>query len=149
MKSAHLVSLCGSLHNDNMDIRTLEYKVNECIENRIRSLRGRHINRRKMHILNNDKFLRQLHSKYVLVPADKALNNVIVVCKKYYLEVVLREVNATTTYECVTEEYGDLVDGHSKYIWQPITWWCSLNLNACLCFIAFQSYTKTLMVQGL
>ena len=36
----------------------------------------------------------------------------IVVCKKYYLEVVLREVNATTTYECVTEEYGDLVDGH-------------------------------------
>ena len=26
--------------------------------------------------------LRQLHSKYVLVPADKASNNVIVVCKK-------------------------------------------------------------------
>ena len=48
-----------------------------------------------------------------MVPADKASNNVIVVCKKYYLEVVLREVNA---YECVTEEYGDLVDGHSKYM---------------------------------
>ena len=47
--------------------------VNECIEKMIRSLRGRHINRRKMHILNNDK---QLHSKYVLVPADKASNNV-------------------------------------------------------------------------
>ena len=29
---------------------------------------------------------------------------------------MLREVNATTTYECVTEEYGDLVDGHSKYM---------------------------------
>ena len=25
-------------------------------------------------------------------------------------------MQATTTYECVTEEYGDLVDGHSKYM---------------------------------
>ena len=62
---------------EKVDIRTLnewECKVNECIEKRIRSLRDRHINRRKMHILNNDKHLkslRQLHSKYVLVPADK------------------------------------------------------------------------------
>ena len=104
-----------------------------------------------MHILNSDKHLkslRQLHSKYVLVPADKASNNVIVVCKKYYLEIVLREVNATTTYECVTEEYGNLVDGHSKYmatnhmVVQPEFKFLPL-------FIGFQSYTKTLMVQGL
>ena len=101
-----------------MDVRTLnewESKVNECIEKRIRSLKGRHINWRKMHILHSDKHLkslRQLHSKYVLVPADKASNNVIVVCKKY-LEVVLREIKTTTTYECVTD---DLVDKHSEYM---------------------------------
>ena len=35
----------------------------------------------------------------VLVPTDKAANNVIVVCKKYYLEVVIKEITATTTYE--------------------------------------------------
>ena len=29
------------------------------------------------------------HSKYVLVPAGKAAQNVIVACRKYYLEVVL------------------------------------------------------------
>ena len=28
---------------------------------------------------------------YILVPADKASNNIIVVCKKYYVEVVLNE----------------------------------------------------------
>ena len=95
---------------------------------------SRHIN---MHILNSNK---QLHSKYVLVPADKASNNVIVV---YYLEVVLREIKTTTTYECVTEEYDDLVDKHSEYmaanrmVVQPER------------FIGFQSYTKALMVQGL
>ena len=38
------------------------------------------------------------HNKFVLVPADKAANNVIVVCKKYYLEMVLDELNTTQTY---------------------------------------------------
>ena len=63
---------------------------------------GIYINRRKKHILKNEKHLKslqELHSKYVLVPADKASGNVIIVCKKHYLEVVSEEVNATTTYE--------------------------------------------------
>ena len=72
----------------------------------------------------------------------------IVVCKKYYLEVVLREVNATTTYECVTEEYGDLVDGHSKYmatnhmVVQP-------EFKCLPLFYWLPKLHKTLMVQGL
>ena len=36
--------------------------------------------------------------QFVLVPADKAANNVIVVCKKYYLDVVLNELSTTDTY---------------------------------------------------
>ena len=35
------------------------------------------------------KYLSELHEEYVLVPADKAVNNVSVVCKKYYLDVVI------------------------------------------------------------
>ena len=44
-------------------------------------------------------YLHELQSKYVLVPADKAANNIIVVCKKYmyYLEVVLKELRMTST----------------------------------------------------
>ena len=40
------------------------------------------------------------HKEYVLVPADKATNNVIVICKKYYLEVILKELdrNVSNTY---------------------------------------------------
>ena len=53
---------------------------------------------------------------YVLVPADKASSNIIVVCKKYYLEVVLGEVNDSTTYEHVTEDYSKLVSGHLKFM---------------------------------
>ena len=107
---------------ERVDIRALnewECKVNECIERRIRSLKSKHINRRKKHILKSEKHLKslqELHSKYVLVPADKASGNVIVVCKKHYLEVVLEEVNATTTYEHFAENYSKLVNEHLKFM---------------------------------
>ena len=55
---------------------------------RIVLLRAKHINRRKQHVLKSRKHLQHLHelqSNYVLVPADKAANNVIVVCKKILL----------------------------------------------------------------
>ena len=46
--------------------------------------------------------LANLHEKFVIVPIDKASNNVAIVCKKYYAEVLLREVGKiggeSTTY---------------------------------------------------
>ena len=51
-----------------------------------------------------------------MVPADKASGNVIVVCKKHYLEVVLEQVNATTTYEHFAENYSKLVNEHLKFM---------------------------------
>ena len=78
---------------EKMDVRILnewEFKVNECVKKRIASF----INRRKGHVLRNKQHLRsleELHSKYVLIPGEKAAQNVIMVCKKYYLEVVLEE----------------------------------------------------------
>ena len=36
--------------------------------------------------------LRRLHDNFVLVPADKASNNIVVVCKKYYYECLLNEL---------------------------------------------------------
>ena len=35
---------------------------------------------------------KELQEKYVFVPADKAANNIIVVCKRYYLEVIHKEL---------------------------------------------------------
>ena len=70
----------------------------------------------KMHILKNrvhSRSLEELHNKYVLVPADKAAQYVIIVCKKYYLEV---EIDTTITYEHVMEECQGIVDRHIKNI---------------------------------
>ena len=69
-----------------------EHKVHECIDEKIRLLKMKHINKCKKHVLRTEKHLNSLQDlqhDYVLVPADKAPNNVIVVCKKYYLDVVL------------------------------------------------------------
>ena len=38
------------------------------------------------------KVIRDLHDSYVIAPADKADNNFVVVCKKFYVEVSLREL---------------------------------------------------------
>ena len=36
--------------------------------------------------------LSDLHSKYVFVPVDKAPNNVIIICKRYYIETLIKEL---------------------------------------------------------
>ena len=64
-------------------------------------LRSKHVNKRKKHVLQIKKHINYLHDfqrQFVLVPADKAANNVIVICKKYYLDVVLNELSTTDTY---------------------------------------------------
>ena len=68
-----------------------------------------------MHVLRNKRHLwslRELHSR---VPADKAAHNVIIVCRKYYLQVVLKEIDSTATYESIMEEHQGIVDKHIKY----------------------------------
>ena len=107
---------------EGVDIRAFnewEHKLNECIQRKIASLKSKHINNRKNHVLKSKKHLRSLkllHSGYVLVQADKAANNVIVVCKKYYLEVVTREITATTTYEPVTWDKDDIIREHLRFM---------------------------------
>ena len=36
--------------------------------------------------------LSDLHDKYVFVPADKAPNNIIIICKRYYIETLIKEL---------------------------------------------------------
>ena len=37
-----------------------------------------------------------LHNKYVFVPADKAPNNIIIICKRYYIEILIKELGLNT-----------------------------------------------------
>ena len=52
----------------------------------------------------------------MLVPTDKAANNVIVVCKKYYLDGVIKELNSTKTYVKVNNDSVNVVSRHLNYM---------------------------------
>jgi len=50
----------------------------------------------KVRSIFNDKDvidnLADLHSKYVVVPADKASNNIVFVCTTYYIDCLVKEL---------------------------------------------------------
>jgi hypothetical protein len=67
-------------------------------------------------VLNNNEvkeYLSELHSKYVIVPIDKAANNISIICKKFYIERLLDEVGILNipnpTYSLVTDKRASQV----------------------------------------
>ena len=43
--------------------------------------------------------IQEFHRKYVLVPADKAANNIVVVCRLHYIRTLKQELNGTKAYK--------------------------------------------------
>ena len=115
---------------EKVDTRVLnewEGTVTSIVKTRIERIRHKHkqsyrqyrkqVLRDKAHL----KYLSELHEEYVLVPADKAGNNVLVVCKKYYLDVVIRELinkNKTgpNTYIECNDSIDQLLKEHVQYM---------------------------------
>ena len=67
--------------------------------------------------------MRRLHDDFVLVPADKAANNVTVVCKKYYIERLIKELGINTisisrnsTYIPSADSLDEILKSHCKFI---------------------------------
>ena len=62
------------------------------------------------------------YADFVLVPADKAANNMIVVCKRYYIETSVKELgintssNTNSTYILCTESFDDILRTHSNLL---------------------------------
>ncbi len=70
---------------------------------------------------NVTKYLDNLQSRFVLVPADKASNNIIIVCKKFYYTVLIKELqigenNTNATYQPVNITLKEIVDKHVLYL---------------------------------
>ena len=68
--------------------------------------------------------LSDLHNKYVFVPADKAPNNIIIICKRYYIETLIKELgldNSSTTtgnstYTPCQMSSEDIVNTHDTFM---------------------------------
>ena len=64
----------------------------------------------------------KLHANYVLVPAEKAANNVIVVCKKYYIDTLVNELGINNvssnnpTYIRINDSFETIVKSLDNFI---------------------------------
>ena len=57
--------------------------------------------------------IQEFHRKYVLPPADKAANNVVVVRRLYYINTLKQELGSTKTYERISTDKRSIVNTHS------------------------------------
>ena len=68
------------------------------------------------------KCLSSLHDKYVIVPADKASNNIVFVCKSYYFECLIKELginsntSSNTTYNPTSFDKDEILANHRSFM---------------------------------
>ena len=64
-------------------------------------------------------YLDVLHSKYVFVPIDKAANNIAIICKKFYVSVILKEIGildaGNKTYETSNGNIDEIIHVNLEY----------------------------------
>ena len=95
--------------------------MKELVGERISNLKGHFKSPRcKVPSQPDDKdTLHKLHTNYVLVPTDKAANNVVVVCKKYYIETLVKELginkpnNNNPMYVPTDDSYETILKCHN------------------------------------
>ena len=97
--------------------------VRSLIQLRIKKLR-RSMNAKATSIFDNPdvaETLASIHNEYVVVPADKAPNNIICICKKHYVECLIQELgidgsDGSPTYTALTFTKDEIIDNHMSVI---------------------------------
>ena len=98
--------------------------MKELVTDRISNLKG-HFKSPKCKALDQPDVkdtLHKLYANYVLVPADKAVNNVIIVCKKYYIDTLVKELGINSvninnpTYIPIDDSFETIVKSHNHFI---------------------------------
>ena len=89
------------------------------VRERINDVSAKYTFPRYSSVFNNEassQSLEVLQASFVLVPVDKASKNISFVCKSYYMEVLLNEMNTNAdTYSLLAETSSDLVRIHKQY----------------------------------
>ena len=57
--------------------------------------------------------IQELNRKYVLVLADKAASNIVVICRLHYIKTLKQELNGTKAYEGTSTDEKTVVDSYS------------------------------------
>ena len=65
--------------------------------------------------------LSNLQHKWVFTPTDKAANNISIVCKKQYMNILNNEINNSGNFIKVDETPESILENQSKFLKKPLT----------------------------
>ena len=110
-----------------MDLKYLSESkdhLKELVTDHISDLKG-HFKFPKSKVLDQPDVkdtLHKLQTNYVLVPADKAANNMIILCKKYYIDTLVKELGinnvniSNPTYIPIDDSIETNMKSHNQFI---------------------------------
>ena len=58
----------------------------------------------------------ELQNKYVIMPVDKASNNFAFVCKKYYAQILINEIDSSNTFESTNVTLVDVKNNNISFL---------------------------------
>ena len=87
-----------------------EVTILEKVKSKLETLNNYHYNNVLSQKNNKDDLL-ELQKKFVFVPTDKASNNVSIICKRYYLEVLAKELKSDN-FEVVEDDKNTIIYKH-------------------------------------
>ena len=97
-------------------------KILQEVDNKINSLKHRIKVHKTSPVLKQGaviEYWNELHEKYVLVSIDKATNNIAIICKKYYVTVILKEIEildaGNETYEKINKNQEKISQDNLEY----------------------------------
>ena len=104
------------------DMTAWKDKVLVEVDNKIQFLKQKVSPRKVNPILKKPEvinYLNEIHHKYVLVPIDKAANNIAIICKKFYVKVILQELgiigDPNNTYKITSKSKQEIIDENVTY----------------------------------
>ena len=86
--------------------------------------------------------IQEFHRKYVLVPADNAANNVVIVCRLHYINTLKQELNGTKAYEETSKDEKSVVYSHSNEIPKKFAVYVKERQDRFLRCIGYPSFIK-------
>ena len=112
-----------NMKKPNLNFNEWKNKLLSKIDDKIRSLKPKVKIQHKKKIIEEPgtkQYLEEFHAKYVIVPIDKASNNIAVICKKFYVDVILKELGkigeCNQTYSDALKSKEDIIADDFAYI---------------------------------
>ena len=88
--------------------------------------------------------IQESRRKYVVAPADKA-NNVVILWRLHYINTLIQELGSTKTYKQISTDERSIVNAHSRKILLSLQWVLKKNKTDFLRYIGYRNFINDLI----